>query len=198
VRQVPVEAQAAGAGGGSRPRLLLNILRLVVLLAVVALSIYIYTIRDEAAKFAAYGYPGIFLISMLANATILLPAPGVAVVFAMGGIFPPALVALAAAAGATVGEISAYAAGFSGQAVIERASIYARILPWMRRFGGPTTFILAAVPNPFFDLAGMAAGALRMPFAAFLIWCLLGKVIKMLIFAYTGAQSVEWMQGLMR
>ena len=116
----------------------------------------------------------------------------------MGSVFEPALVALAAGLGATVGEISAYAAGFSGQAVIERTAAYANIVPWMRRFGGPTTLVLAAIPNPFFDLAGMAAGALRMPIVPFLFWCLLGKCIKMLFFAYSGAQSAEWLGGLLR
>ena len=172
-----------------------KLVRLLVLLVVVGLSVYIFSIRDEAARFAAYGYPGIFLISLLANATVLLPAPGVAVVFAMGSVFEPSLVALAAGLGATVGEISAYAAGFSGQAVIERTAAYANIVPWMRRFGGPTTLLLAAVPNPFFDLAGMAAGALRMPIVPFLLWCLLGKCMKMLFFAYSGAQSADWLYG---
>ncbi|MFH1186033.1 MAG: VTT domain-containing protein [Chloroflexota bacterium] len=188
-------------GGAEAPRpstLRLNLIRALVLLAVIGISAYIFTIRDQAERLAVYGYPGIFLISVLANATILLPAPGIAVVFAMGSVFQPLLVALSAGTGATIGEISAYAAGFSGQAVIERTAIYARIVPWMHRYGGLTTLLLAAVPNPFFDLAGMAAGALRMPLAPFLVWCLLGKCIKMLIFAYTGAYSVEWLSGLIR
>lgn len=189
-----------GSGGDAirrdRSRLLLNIIRLLILLGVIGISAYVFAIRDQAERFAVYGYPGIFLLSLLANATILLPAPGIAVVFAMGSIFQPSLVALAAATGATVGEISAYAAGFSGQAVIERTAAYSRIVPWMRRYGGLTTLLLAAIPNPFFDLAGIAAGALRMPFVPFIAWCLLGKCIKMLIFAYTGAYSVEWLSGL--
>jgi membrane protein YqaA with SNARE-associated domain len=192
--------EASGTSSGQPPALRrrLNLLRLLVLVAVIGLSVYIFSIRDEAERFAAYGYPGIFLISLLANATILLPAPGVAIVFAMGSVFEPALVALAAGLGATVGEISAYAAGFSGQAVIERTAAYANIVPWMRRFGGPTTLVLAAIPNPFFDLAGMAAGALRMPIAPFLFWCLIGKFIKMLFFAYSGAQSADWLSGFLR
>lgn len=191
-----IDAGNVGPGTPPRSRWVLNIIRLLILAAVIMVSAYVFTIRDQAARFAAYGYPGIFLISLLANATILLPAPGIAVVFAMGGVFQPLLVALFAGAGATIGEIAAYAAGFSGQAVIERTAIYGTIVPWMRRYGPLTTLLLAAIPNPFFDLAGMAAGALRMPFATFIIWCLLGKVTKMLIFAYTGAYSVEWLSGL--
>lgn len=185
--------------GGKPPQrssIPITIARILILLAVIALSVYIFSIRDQAARFAAYGYPGIFLISLLANATIFLPAPGVAVVFAMGSVFAPPLVALSAAAGATLGEVSAYAAGFGGQAIIERTTAYTRILPWMHRYGGLTTLVLAAIPNPFFDLAGMAAGALRMPLLPFLFWCLLGKSIKMLLFAYTGAYSIEWLSRL--
>jgi hypothetical protein len=37
-----------------------------------------------------------------------------------------------------------------------------------------------------------------MPIVPFLLWCLLGKCIKMLIFAYSGAQSAEWLGGLLR
>jgi len=190
-------SSSSAANDPRRSRLRLTIIRVLILLAVLALSAYIFSIRDQADRLAAYGYPGLFLISVLANATILLPAPGVAVVFAMGSVFQPLLVALAAGTGATVGEISAYAAGFSGQAVIERTAVYARIVPWMHRYGGLTTFLLAAIPNPFFDLVGIAAGALRMPFVPFIMWCLLGKCVKMLIFAYTGAYSIEWLSGLL-
>ena len=183
---------AAQRSGGRHANLRLNLIRLLILLAVIGISVYIFTIRDRAEQFAVYGYPGIFFISVLANATVLLPAPGIAVVFAMGGIFQPLLVALAAGTGATFGELSSYAAGFSGQAVIEGTAAYARILPWMRRYGGLTTLLLAAIPNPFFDLAGASAGALKMPVPKFLLWCWLGETTKMLVFAYAGATSLKW------
>jgi len=181
----PAKSKGAGVGLGA--------VRLAILLLVVGISIYIYTIRADAAKWTTYGYAGIFLISVLANATLLLPAPGIAVVFAMGSVFSPLLVSLAAGAGAAVGEMSGYAAGFSGQGVLERTRVYARLLPWMRRYGALTTFVLAAVPNPIFDLAGMAAGAMRMPVGKFFLWCLLGKIVKMLIFAYLGAYVLGWL-----
>ncbi len=176
----------------------MNILRILILLAVIAISVYIFMIRDQAQKFAAYGYPGIFLISILANATLLLPAPGVAIVFAMGGVFNPFMVGIVAGAGSTIGELSGYMAGFSGQVLAERTKIYERIEHWMEHYGMLTIFILAAVPNPFFDLGGMAAGALKMPIHKFLLACLLGKIIKMWIFAYAGAYSINWLFNLMK
>jgi len=47
--------------------------------------------------------------------------------------------------------------------------------------------VLSTVPNPFFDLAGIAAGALKMPLKKFMFWCWIGQTIKMLTFAYAGS-----------
>lgn len=167
--------------------------RLLALIVVIAISIYIYSIRDRADQLAAYGYPGIFLLSFLAYATVLLPAPGVAVVFTMGAVFNPFGVALAAGAGAALGELTGYMAGFSGQAVVERANLYDTLTRWMQKKGALAVLFLAAVPNPFFDLAGVAAGALKMPIPKFLLWCWIGETLKMFIFAIAGATSLNWL-----
>ena len=169
----------------------LKIGRIFALIFVVAISIYIFSIRDQAEQLAAYGYPGIFLLSLLAYATVLLPAPGVAIVFTMGAIFNPIWVALAAGAGAALGEMSGYLAGFSGQAVVERTDIYERLTSWMHKNGPLTVLILSALPNPFFDLAGVAAGALKMPVRRFLFWCWIGETIKMFLFAFAGSFSLD-------
>jgi uncharacterized membrane protein YdjX (TVP38/TMEM64 family) len=168
----------------------LIIVRILALLAVIGISVYIFTIRDQAAELAKYGYPGIFLLSILSNATVLLPAPGILFVFAMGAVFNPFWVAIAAGAGAAIGELSGYLAGFGGQLIVHNNATYQRISDWMQR--NPRidllmVFILAFLPNPFFDLAGIAAGALRIPLYRFLIVCWLGKTLKMLVFAYLGA-----------
>ena len=162
------------------------LIRILALLLVIAISVFIFSIRDQAEQLAAFGYPGIFLLSLLAYATVLLPAPGVAIVFAMGAVFPPIGVALAAASGAALGELSGYLAGFSGQAIVERTDLYGRLTAWVRKYGGVAVFLLAAIPNPFFDLTGVAAGALKMPVYKFLLWCWLGELVKMLFFASVG------------
>jgi len=168
----------------------LTIARILALVVVIGISVFVYSIRDQVEEFAIYGYPGIFVISFLANATVLLPAPGIAVVFAMGAIFNPFLVGIAAGAGGALGELSGYLAGFSGQAVVERAEIYERMVLWMKRNGNLTVLLLAAMPNPFFDLTGIAAGALKMPIPRFLFWCFIGITIKMTVFAFLGSISL--------
>ena len=52
---------------------------------------------------------------------------------------------------------------------------------------------LAFIPNPIFDIAGAAAGALGMPIYEFLFWAWIGKTLKMLMFAYAGATSADWL-----
>jgi membrane protein YqaA with SNARE-associated domain len=173
-----------------------TVFRLVALLVVVSLSIYIYSIRSQAERLTAYGYPGIFLIAFLSYATVVLPAPGIALVFTMGSVFPPIGVALAAGAGASLGELSGYLAGYSGQAVLEHSKNYDRLAIWMNRNAAATILILAAIPNPFFDLAGIAAGALKIPALRFIFWCWIGVTIKMMVFAFAGNLSLEWLRKL--
>lgn len=170
-----------------------TILRILAVTAVIGISAYVFSIRERVDEFAAYGYPGIFLIALLANATVFLPAPGIAIVFAMGSVFHPLGVALAAGVGGALGELSGYLAGFGGQAVVENTTAYRRVQPKVQKWGGWAVLLLAAVPNPFFDLAGVAAGASKMPVWKFLVYCWIGQTIKMAAFAYAGNQSLKWM-----
>lgn len=171
-------------------------MRILALLLVIAITVYVYSIRDRVVAFAAYGYPGIFLVALMANATVFLPAPGVAVVFAMGSIFNPIGVALAAGTGGALGELSGYLAGFSGQAVIEDTRIYDRIHPWVVKYGIWAILVLSALPNPFFDIAGVAAGIAKMSLRRFLIACWIGQIFKMAMFAYAGFYSLDWLSSI--
>jgi membrane protein YqaA with SNARE-associated domain len=161
------------------------------LLAAVVITYLIFVFRERAQQLSGYGYLGIFLISILANATLILPVPGVALTFTLGAVFNPIGVALAAGAGATLGELTGYLAGFSGQGLAARSRYYDRIEKLMKRFGGWIVLGLAFIPNPLFDIAGASAGALKMPVTKFLFWAFIGKTLKMLAFALAGAASLD-------
>jgi membrane protein YqaA with SNARE-associated domain len=163
------------------------------LVACVAISLFVYSIRDQTQALVSYGLPGIFLLSLISNATIILPAPALALTFALGGVMHPGGVALASAAGATLGELTGYLAGFTGQAIVPHGATYAALEQWTRRYGGFAILALAMIPNPFFDIAGATAGVLRMPVGMFLLWTFIGKTIKMLAIAYAGSASVDWL-----
>lgn len=174
-----------------KPALRLKLARIFALFFVVGISVFIFLFRDKAAQLAVFGYPGVFIIAFLAYATVLLPAPGIAIVFTMGGIFHPLGVTLAAGAGAALGELTGYIAGFSGQPAIEQADVYAKLSGWMSKNGPLTILIVSVIPNPFFDLAGIAAGAFKMPMPKFLLWCWIGETIKMAVFAFSGSQILN-------
>jgi membrane protein YqaA with SNARE-associated domain len=175
-----------------------KLFRVLIILMVLLISVAIFGFRDQFADLAAVGYPGIFLVSLLGNATIVLPAPTLALVFAMGSALPPLLVGLSAGLGSALGELTGYAAGFGGQAAIENVAVYGRLVSWMERRGGITIFLLSAIPNPFIDLAGIAAGSLRYPLWRFLLFCVLGKTIKTTLIAWAGSQSIGLVEQFLR
>ncbi len=170
----------------------LTLARIFAAIIVIAISVFVYSLRDRAEQLAVYGYPGIFVLAFLSYATVLLPAPGVMVIFTMGAVFNPIGVAIAAGSGAMLGELSGYLAGFSGRAIIENTKIYDRMTIWMKKNGPLTILLLSFLPNPFFDVAGITAGILKMRLLTFMFWCWLGETGKMLIFAYAGSGLINY------
>jgi membrane protein YqaA with SNARE-associated domain len=158
----------------------------VTLILTAIVSIAVFVIGDRVAAFGRYGYPGIFVLSLLSSATIVLPAPSLAVVSVMGAVLNPVGVGLAAGAGEALGELTGYAAGYSGRAVVANQVRYERVVTWTHRYGLWVILMLSIIPNPLFDLAGIAAGALRVPVTRFLLVCWIGKTIKTVIFAVAG------------
>lgn len=145
--------------------------------------------RNDIASLQGYGYLGIFLISVLGNATIVIPAPVVVTAFIGGSIFNPYLVGVITAAGATLGELTGFLAGHGGTAVINESKKYSKIKRWMEKNGFLTISILAAIPNPLFDLAGIVSGVTKYPLYKFLTATLIGKTIKFVIIAVIGSVS---------
>lgn len=157
------------------------------LLAVLALSAAILLAWGEIERLGVYGYPAVFVVSLIANAAFLLPAPGIALVFASGAVLDPVVVGIVAGLGAAVGELTGYVIGLSGQTVFEDRPLYWHIESWMRKSGALAIFVLAAVPNPVFDVGGVIAGVLRMPVWRFVLSAWLGKSLRFVLLAYLGA-----------
>ena len=178
-------------GGWVRNRLL-PIAGLVLIIGIVVGVFFFYRSYPERIEaLEGYGYLGAFIISVLLNATIVLPAGNFLVLATMGAVLPSAtLVGLAGGIGAAVGELTGYAAGYSGQAIISRQRVYTRLKGWVTRWGMLTIFILSVVPFVF-DLAGIAAGVMRFPLWKFFIACWLGRTILYLVIAWGGALGWE-------
>jgi membrane protein DedA with SNARE-associated domain len=141
---------------------------------------------DLVERLGAYGYLGVFLLTLLSSATIVLPSPALGVVALAGKTMNPWLVGLIGGLAAGLGEVTGYIAGLGGSPLAARARFYPRVEGWVRRWGSLTIFTLAFIPGPIFDLAGLAAGTMRMPFRRFLLACIAGKILRFIVTAWAG------------
>ena len=158
----------------------------------VTLAIFIF--REHLRNLDKLAYLGAFLAMLVGNATLILPVPGLIFVFALGHTLNPLLVGLIAGPGAALGEMTGYIAGYGGSAAVDDFKVYTRIKGWMEKYGLVPITVLAAVPNPLFDMAGIVSGSLRIPWWKFLVAAWIGKTIQALIIAYGGALSLGWVE----
>jgi len=161
-------------------------LSLLIIAALIIISIAIYFLSRLLGDAEAYGYLGVFLISVMASAVIIIPIPAIAVVFGLGAVLNPWLVGLMAGLGEPIGELTAYMAGYSGRVAMENRGFYVRLTNWMERRGSLVLFLFSAIPNWFFDIVGVAAGALRYPLWKYLLVVFLGKTLKGWMVAFAG------------
>ncbi|MEE9201669.1 MAG: VTT domain-containing protein [Dehalococcoidia bacterium] len=169
-------------------------LSLAVIGLVLLLAVAIVYYWERVAHLETYGYAGAFAISLLGTATILVPVPAMAVVFTLGGVLKyPLLLGLVVGVAEPLGELTGYMAGMASRSALEskQGRFYRRLQKWMLRRGGWVIFVLAAFPNPFFDLVGAIAGSFRYPLRRFLLFCWAGKTIKGLMVAFAGAWGLS-------
>ena len=165
------------------------------LILAVLITVAVFLMAPFLKQFEALGYFGAFIISLINSATVLLPAPGWAIIIGMGRALDPVLLGIVAGIGAGIGELTGYLAGKGGEELLEGkidVKAYKTQKKWLESHSFATVFVLAAIPNPFFDIAGMTAGALRMPVWKFLLACILGKIVKFVVLAEIGALSLIW------
>ena len=148
-------------------------------------AIAFFYFSTDVGDLKSYGYFGVFLINLIGAASILLPSPAAASVIGGGAFLDDFLgvpawvwVGIVAGLGEAIGEFSGYAAGYGGRIYVEDKPSYQRIARWMERRGTVTMFLMSTIPNPLFDIAGLAAGAVQMPMRRFFFAVLSGKTIK--------------------
>jgi membrane protein YqaA with SNARE-associated domain len=160
-------------------------------LLVTAANVGIYWLKIDYRIFGAYAYLGVFIVTLIANATTIVPVPYITIVACIAGQSDNlVLVALAGALGSALGESVAFFIGRSGRAIAEETRFYGWVKrqmrhPW-RAFA--VLFGLAAPINPAFDIAGLAAGALGVPYWLFFTAVFLGRLIRFWLIALAGAQ----------
>ena len=171
-----------------------RIRRLLSIAFVLSLVAGVIILRSRIPETDSIGYVGVGILSFLGSASILVPIPGIAAVCAGAGLLDlfPLWVAIVASLAECVGELSGYMLGYSGRGFAEHIRFYPRVERWMERRGWLALLLASSIPNPLFDLVGIAAGTLRYPIPQFLVAVWVGKLIKSLTIAYGCFYGIEW------
>lgn len=161
----------------------------------VGASIVLVVYREPVERIGDWGYAGTFLIMVLNNVTIILPAVGHAFLVAAAQVLNPVLVGIVGGLGATIGEISGYIIGRSGHGAIQRYPLFQKVRERTGRLFGPALFIFALTPLPF-DVVGIVAGGMRYPWWRFLVFVGVGKVLNTIIIAVASFYTIDWIGNL--
>ena len=156
-------------------------------------------ISQESGSIGRLSYWAYGLVAgavLLASGGLVVPVPHLLTTCAAATALNPAAVAVIAGIAGTLGELTGYFLGYSGSGVLERHRYYHRVEGWMRRRGWLILFLISAVPNPLFDVAGIAAGALRYPLWRYFVAVGLGKQVKFFMVAYACHYSVQGIKGV--
>ena len=194
-----VEAEPHGAFlylGKRRLRVESLLLGAVALLAVALLALFMaYDLGAEDVR--RWGYVGLFGVSLLRAASVVLPVPGSGMTFAAGGFLDPAwgvpapvLVGVVAGFAESLGEFTGYGAGMGGVRMLNKGKIYRRVKDWMGRRAFMTVFAMSFTPLVLFDVAGLVAGATRVPVRVFYPAMLMGKVLRGIAAATAGFYGI--------
>ncbi len=147
--------------------------------------------QHQLENLGSAGLLGLFIASVLGNATVFIPVPSFIVACAAAPAYGWVAAGVVSGVGATLGETTGWLAGYGGSAIIPHGKWYDRLTDFMRRHGMIGIFLLALIPNPVFDVAGAISGALKMPLWQFWVSAGAGKVIRYTIGAY--ACGLPWL-----
>ncbi len=142
------------------------------------------------------GYPGVFLISLIGNATILIPFPYIAVPFFMGvDPFNPWITGILAGFGAIIGEMTGYIAGYFGRELIdsEKAESFSNYIEHHAHSTPIIIWFLAITPIPD-DFFIVPLGAARYPWWKVFVPGFIGKTMFLTGIAWAGRLGLNWIE----
>jgi len=136
-----------------------------------------------------FRYFGVFLVSFVGTASIIIPIPYTLVILYLGmnPEWDPLLLTAAGGLGSAIGELSGYVIGYYGRSAIseERQRKMNYMIRIFNRYGPITVFLFALTPLPD-DLLFIPLGILRYSFVRAFIPSVLGKLLMCSILAYGG------------
>ena len=139
------------------------------------------------------GYTSIWFLAFIGAALVFLPVSALAAVCVAATVdLIPFLIAVVAASAEAVGELTGYLAGMGGKSFFERNRFYLRFKNLFSRYAALTLLVGSTIPNPLFDVMGVAAGSILYPVRKFLLLVFIGKTIKFTWVALGCYYGVTW------
>ena len=188
---------------GVRLRLEILMLAVIGVFAVSVAAAFVLLDLGEDDITGGWGYPILWVISGLRASSVLLPIPGSGLTIAAGGLMDPLYgipvpiaVGVTAGSAESLGEFTGYYAGINGGKLMEGRRIYEVIRRWIQKAPFPTMLVMAFMPSPLFDVAGLAAGAARVPIRIFYPAILIGKVARGIMMAAAGYWGIELIEKI--
>ncbi len=161
----------------------LGLITIVIAFVIVGVILWL----TDSLKPENIGYGGVWVIGFIAAGSIILPIPGPAAVCIAAAPdlgLNPLIIGVVSASAEALGEMTGYMAGLSGRSLFERNKYYPKFHSLLQRRGGIILFVGAVIPNPLFDILGIAAGSIGYPIKRFLTVVFVAKAIKSTGIAY--------------
>ena len=147
-------------------------------------SLPFFLFSDTLKNLSAVSYIGLLIATFLTNASVLLPASGIAFTLSASYILDPLICVIVGGLGTALGEMVSYICGRNGSAVIDDIKKFEKVSLYLKKYDMIIVFIFALLPLPIFDIVGIAAGSAKMSIPKYLIACFTGKTIKLFVYVF--------------
>jgi membrane protein YqaA with SNARE-associated domain len=146
-----------------------------------------------------YSYFGVFLLSFIGTASIIIPVPYTLIIFTLSltGQWNSALLIVAGGLGSALGELTGYLLGYFGRRVVseERQRKMTYLVRVFDRYGPLAIFVFALTPLPD-DLLFIPLGIMKYKFYKAFIPSLIGKILMIFILVNSGSIAGTIFVGL--
>lgn len=190
-----------------KPRLpkktiVLGALSLVLTIILCLAAIYYKDYLISTRYVAQYGLLGMLIVAFLGGSLLsmlAIPVPYWLLVFTLPSILAPQfqvgapiLVGVISGLGASLGQILTFMLGYGSRDLSQKLAykvnrgLYDRAMNWAQRHGSLAVFIMSAIINPLHLPMTLAMASLCYPAWKFLLFSLLGNVVKSSFIAFCG------------
>lgn len=134
--------------------------------------LFAFVMAFNPKPFLKFGYLGVFIFSLFGPGMILVPT--------LVGTLNLYILAFVIALGMAFNDSVSWLVGKSGDIIVKRTKKIEKIEKTINRFGAYALFFWSLIPFPY-DLVGVIAGYLEMPYKKFILATFLGKFVRFIL-----------------